>query len=460
MPSSSSSNAASIAPLAVIPECRRTLTLALPIIAGNLAGLGMGFVDTIMAGRLGATALGAVSIGGAVWSAVFLFVLGTSMALPPAVAQLDGANQQGQAGVVGRQALWISLFLTLILFGVCRVAQPLLEWVGVDSAIIPIASEYLKALSWGAPAVCAFLALRFFSEGSGHTRPVMYVGALGAIVNVPLNFWFIYGGFGVPAMGATGVGWASAAVYWLQFCAWLWWLSKHPHYRPFGLFERFEWPIASEMKELLLVGLPIGGMIAIEGSLFVAAALLIGKLGQVPVAAHQIALNFASLVFMVPLGIASAISVRVGNAIGRGEPYAARYQGLLGIGLTMALQTVGVGAMILFPGPIVSMYTDDLMVTQIALELLFLAAIFQWPDSLQVSAAGALRGLKDTRIPMIYTIVAYWLVGITTGYALTFHYQWGARGMWVGMSAGLSVAAVLLVTRFLRSSKKRIEQVL
>lgn len=458
MPFAAATQNTSIAPRRLIPEAKRTLMLGLPIIAGNLAGLGMSFVDTVMAGRLGATALGAVSIGSAVWSAIFLFVMGTSMAVPPAVAQLDGANEQHKVGAMTRQALWLSLALATLLFLVCRSAEPLLVRVGVDAKIIPLASEYLLALSWGAPAICAFIMLRFFSEGTGHTRPVMYVGAIGALANIPLNLWFIHGGLGLPAMGAVGVGWASATVYWLQFFIWLSWIVWHQHYRPFQLLQRFDWPHWQTLKELLKTGLPIGGMIAVEGSLFVAAALLIGRLGEIPVAGHQVAINFASLIFMIPLGLGNAISVRVGNAIGRNDPEGARYQGFLGMGLVSVLQTVGVTLMFVFPAPIIALYTNDPEVANIAIPLLFLAAIFQWPDGLQVTAASALRGLKDTRIPMIYTIVAYWLIGMTTGYTLTFTYEWGARGMWVGMIAGLTAAALLLVGRFTRSSARRIRE--
>lgn len=461
MPSRASKDGASIASpslatQSLIPEARRTFQLALPIIIGNLAGLGISVVDTLMAGRLGATALGAVSLGSAVWASMYLFVLGTSMALPPAVAQLDGAGDRRGAGNTARQALWLAAALAALAFLGCRNAFHLLGWVGVDHKLIPLASGYLQALSWGVPAVCGTLMLRFFSEGTGQTRPTMYVGFLGALVNIPANFWFIYGGLGVPALGAVGVGWASALVFWVQFLAWLWWVSRHPGYRPYRLFRRWEGPRWSEISELLRVGLPIGGMVAIEGSLFVAAALLIGRLGEIAVAAHQIAINFASLVFMVPLGLGNAISVRVGNAIGRREPQAARFQGFLGMAMAMVLQTVGVLAMILLPAPIIALYTNDQQVAGIAAQLLFLAAIFQYPDSLQVTAAGALRGLKDTRIPMIYTIIAYWLVGMTLGYQLTFNYAWGASGMWAGLIAGLSVAAILLTARFARSSKRLI----
>lgn len=425
--------------------------------AGNLAGLGMNFVDTIMAGRIGAVALGAISIGGAIWSAVFLFVVGVLMALPPAVAHLDGAERPSEAGLISRQAAWLAMALGILLWLVCRNALPVLQAIGVDADISSVAGEYLLALSWGAPAISWILVLRFFSEGTGHTRPTMYFGLLGVALNIPANYIFIHGGLGLPAMGAIGVGWATTLVYWLQLFVWLMWISKRPAYRSFKLFSRFDWPQREQISELIRVGFPIGGMVAVEGSLFVTAALLIGRLGQIPVAAHQIAINFASLAFMIPLGLGGAISVRVGNALGRDDPVSARYQGFLGLGLALLLETMAATFMFLFPREIVALYTHDTQVTHLAIQLLFLAAIFQWSDGLQVTAAGALRGCKDTRIPMVYSIIAYWLVGMTLGYYLTFNYGLGARGMWVGMIGGLSAAAILLVTRFYRTSTRLIQ---
>ncbi|MDX1554667.1 MAG: MATE family efflux transporter, partial [Xanthomonadales bacterium] len=216
----------------------------------------------------------------------------------------------------------------------------------------------------------------------------------------------------------------------------------------FRLFQKPERPDLGTISDLLKLGLPIGITIFVEGSLFVAAALLIARLGPVPSAAHLVAINFAALVFMIPLGLGSAVTVRVGNALGRGEPVAARHAAIVGLGIAVAVASVSATVMFLFPELIVALYTDDPVVTALAVQLLFFAAIFQLSDGLQICAAGCLRGYKDTRVPMLINILAYWLVGMTLGYYLTFGVGLGPAGMWIGMIVGLTVAAVLLTGRF------------
>lgn len=437
-------------------EIRRTLHLAAPVIIGQVAAFSMNFVDTIMAGRLPDKdiALAGLGIGGAVWSAMLMFVIGMLMAIQPTVAQLDGAGKRLEAGKAGRQAIWIALSLSFPFVALLWFSEPLLVAFNIDALIVPTAAGYLKALAWGAPAVCGMFLLRFFSEGSGRTRPTMYVGFLGVALNVPLNWVLMYGKFGMPALGAVGCGYATAIVLWVLMLALIGYIRWHPHYREFGFFQRLGAPDRVILSDLLRVGTPIAVMIFVEGSLFVAAALLIGRLGPLPSASHLVAINFSALTFMIPLGLASAVTIRVGNAIGRGEPDAARYAGLIGLLIVLGTQSISATAMFLVPEAIVRIYTDDVHVIALASSLLFFAAIFQFSDGIQVISAGALRGLKDTRVPMIYTVIAYWLVGMTLGYYLTFDREFGPAGMWIGMIAGLSVAAVLLLVRFLRSSSR------
>ncbi len=438
-----------------VPEMRRTMYLALPIIIGQMAGVGMSFVDTVMAGRLGALALAALPIGGAIWMTGVLFALGLLLALNPAVAQLDGAGKHKQVGAVTRQAIWLAIGIMGLLFLFFRFAEPVVVWLGIDAQIRPIALGYLGAISWGVPAICLQLVLRYFSEGTGNTRPTMYIGFLGVAANIPLNYIFMFGKLGMPELGAIGCGYATAIVLWLQLLL-LWvYTAKHKHFKAFELYSGMQKPDWKEIRELLRVGFPIAIMISVEGSLFVAAALLIGKLGPIPTAAHGIAINFSSLLFMIPLGLAGAITTRVGNAIGRGDPAAARYVGINGIVLGLGFQVISALFMFFFATQIVAIYGNtNPEVSVLAAHLLIFAAIFQISDGLQVCAAGGLRGLKDTKIPMIYTVIAYWAVGMTLAYYLTFTKEMGPAGMWIGMIAGLSVAAVLLGARFWRSSSR------
>lgn len=438
-----------------LAEIRRTLHLAFPVMVGQLAVFSMNFIDTVMSGRLPNrdVALAALGIGGALWSSMLMFVLGTLMVVQPSVAQLDGARKKREAAAKTRQALWIALALAVPYFLLCYFSQPLLTAFRIDPVIVPTSAAYLRAMSWGAPALCLVLLLRFFSEGTGHTRPTMLYGVAGALLNIPLNYVLMFGKLGLPALGTVGCGIATSIVLWLQFLMLFAYIRTHRHYEPFELMSKFEKPDWREIWELLKVGVPIAVAIFVEGSLFVMAALLIGRLGPVPAAAHLIAINFAALMFMIPVGLSSAVSIRVGNALGRGDPRGARYAGLIGVLIILAIQTVSASMMFLFPEAIVRLYTNDALIAPLAVSLLFYAAVFQYPDGLQIVASGALRGFKDTRRPVLYMVIAFWLVGLTLGYHLTFAREMGPAGMWVGMIAGLSVASVLLLRRFNRTSK-------
>lgn len=438
-----------------LAEIRRTLHLAFPVMVGQLAVFSMNFIDTVMSGRLPNrdVALAALGIGGALWSSMLMFVLGTLMVVQPSVAQLDGARKKREAAAQTRQALWIALALAVPYFLLCYFSEPLLTAFRIDPVIVPTSAAYLRAMAWGAPALCLVLLLRFFSEGTGHTRPTMLYGVAGALLNIPLNYVLMFGKLGLPALGTVGCGIATSIVLWLQLLMLFVYIRTHRHYEPFELMSKLEKPDWREIWELLKVGVPIAMAIFVEGSLFVMAALLIGRLGPVPAAAHLIAINFAALMFMIPVGLSSAVSIRVGNALGRGDPRGARYAGLIGVLIILAIQTVSASMMFLFPEAIVRLYTDDALIAPLAVSLLFYAAIFQYPDGLQIVASGALRGFKDTRRPVLYMVVAFWLVGLTLGYHLTFTREMGPAGMWVGMIAGLSVASVLLLRRFNRTSR-------
>jgi MATE family multidrug resistance protein len=442
-------------------EISRTLLLAGPLIVGQVSSYAMSFVDTLMAGRLGPVDLGAVAVGSSIWSAGMVFLVGMMMAVSAAVSQLAGAGRRIQAGELTRQALWMALAVSLVLFFAMRQGDRVMAFIGVAPDVAGLAHRYLLAISWGMPALAGMFVLRFFSEGIGHTRPTMYVGVMGIVFNVPLNYILMFGKLGAPALGAEGCGWATAIVLWLQFALLIAWILWRPRYRPFEVLTRFSGPDAREIVALVRLGLPIGVMVFLEASLFIASALAIGTLGTIPVASHQVAINYSGLMFMVPLGLSGAITVRVGNAVGRRDRAGARRAGLVGIGIALAFGAFSSLLMVLFPETIARLYTGDAEVVALASSLLLLAAIFQLADCLQVSAAGALRGLKDTQVPMLYSVLAYWLVGMTLGWWLTFVRDWGPAGMWVGIIAGLTVAAVLLGARFLRitASWREIRQV-
>jgi MATE family multidrug resistance protein len=282
----------------------------------------------------------------------------------------------------------------------------------------------------------------------------MLLGFGGLLVLVPLGYALTYGIGGLPAMGAGGLGVASAIMMWAQALAFAAYLWRAPRFADLDLFTHFDRPHADTLRGLLRTGLPIGVTVTMEGGLFIATALLIGRLGEVPAAAHQIAINISALCFMVPMGVAEATTVRIGHALGRHDPSALRRAALAGYAIVLGTQALSALVLLTANDFVVGFYTADATVAALAASLLLFAAAFQFPDGVQVLSAGALRGLKDTRMPMLLAALAYWGIGMPVGAGLGLALGWGPRGMWVGLICGLSVAAVLLCARFWRSSRK------
>jgi MATE family multidrug resistance protein len=446
--------APAITPARVKAELRETLKLAAPLVLGQLSAIGMNVVDVMLAGHYSSATLAAVAVGTNVWALALVAAIGVMLALPPSVAHLSGAGERASIGALFRQALWMALVLGVVLLLATRHAGPLLRALGIDAAIVDDTQKFLRAISWGAPALTGYFALRGLSEGVGLTRPTMYFGSLGLVLLAPIGYVLMYGAFGLAPRGAEGSGMATAIVLWLQLFAFGSYVILRRHYRVYAPFARFDPPQWRAIRELLRLGVPMGTSLLMEAGLFVSAALLIGTLGATIVASHQIAINVASITFMLPLGLAMATTVRVGRASGAGDAEAARYAGFTGIGASLATQLISCSAMALFPHAIVALYTDDAGVAALAAKLLLFAAVFQFSDGIQVTANGALRGVKDTTLPMLFTVLAYWGVGMPLGYALTFHAGLGAAGMWIGLIAGLTVAAALLLARFTRLARR------
>lgn len=442
-----------------VPELRReiaaTAHLAGPLIGGQVAYIGLNVLDTVMAGAIDAVALGAVAVGSSTLVLGNIAVFGTMHGLTPAVAHLWGEGRVDRIGATLRQALWLAGVLALLFVLYLAFAGPrLLAAFGVDADLLPVSGGYLRALAWGAPAVVLFYALRFTCEGVGVVRPTLLISLAALPVNGFLNWVLMFGKLGLPRLGAVGTGYATAIVWWLQGLAFLVFVLRSAHFREARLFERFEWPRLRPIAEFLRLGAPIGAAWFMEVSLFAVSGILIGSLGKHIVSGHQIALNVASLTFMVPFGFAMATTVRVGHALGAGDAPGASRAAWSGILAALAIQAVNGSLMLLLPRWIAALYTSDREVQDVAVSLLLLAAVFQLSDGVQAAAAGALRGYKDTRMVMAITSVAYWVIGLPLAYFLGFRQQLGARGMWIGFIAGLTVAAIGLVLR-LRGLTKR-----
>jgi multidrug resistance protein, MATE family len=429
-------------------DVRAIAALGGPLLGNNLSISGMSFADTVMAGQLGARDLAGLAIGVAYYH-LFLFIgFGLLMSVSPSVAHAYGADDVSGVARYARQSWWLALGLCVLLIAGLLQADSVLPAVGIAPEILPIAVGYVHAITFGVPGMLAFFSLRYTSEGLGRTKPIMYIGFLGLACNVLGNWVFMYGKFGMPQLGAIGCGVATAISLWIMFFAMLIHMRTHRAYRPFEFFARFEKPEPRVLRELARIGAPIAGSVLAEGGLFVTAALMMGAMGATIASGHQIALNYASFMFMIPLAISSATTIHVGHTLGRGDLAGARAAGALGIVMCAMVMFVSAIAILLFNDQIAALYTRDAPVRELAATLLLMAALFQLSDGVQVGAAGALRGFKDTAIPMALCVVSYWFVGFTLAYTFGVLRAGGPVHVWIGLTVGLTVSAVLLVSRY------------
>lgn len=429
-------------------EAGTTLKVGIPIILAQLLQMSMNFVDTVMAGRLSALDLAAVAVGSSILLPFLVFGLGSLMAVNPIVAQNYGSRRFHQIGSNARQTLWLSQIIALPFFFAVRNLEFIMIWIEVSAEVIPVAGGYLDAISWGIFPVMAYGGLRYFNEGLSVSRPSMYVALIGTLANIPLNYVLMYGKLGFPQLGAVGTGYASAIVYMIMFLSILAFTYNFKPYRRFDIFGKFRWPEKTHLWELVSIGVPIGVSVTMEVSMFAIVSLLMGSLGTIAVAAHQVAINFAAMTFMVPFGLSMAITARVGQAAGKGRTREARFKGFIGVGMCTVFMCFTAVMMILFPESIVAIYTQDQEVANLAVQLLFLAAIFQISDGLQVGGFGALRGLKDTQTPMFVNIFSYLIVGLSLAWYLGISRELGPTGLWTGLIVGLTLAAILHNIRF------------
>ena len=432
-------------------EARSQLLLALPILGGQLAQTANGFVDTVMAGRVSPVDLAAVAVGASVWVPVYLFMTGVLMSATPVLSRKLGAQAYHRINPIAQQGLWLALGLGLLATLALRSMAPVLEWMEVDAALRPKVAGYLNALSWGMPGAAVFLTLRSYTEAMSHTRPVLLISVIGLLINIPSNYVLIYGKFGLPAMGGVGCGWATSLVFWCMALMMGGYIQHHPVYAiaRFNLKKtRFETRTAWYIFRL---GLPVGLSIFFEVSIFAMIALLISSLGPTVVAGHQVALNFTGLLFMIPLSLAIATTVRVGHGRGQGNIAAVRLAVRSAMLMTVMIGVTAGSLLFLLRHQVPWLYSNDSDVRAIASSLLLFAALYQLSDAWQVTVSGALRGFEDTTIPMFITLLAYWGIGLPVGYALALTDllvpAMGPEGFWIGLLCGLSAAAVMLSIR-------------
>lgn len=435
------------------------LRLARPLVAGQVMLFSTNVVDTLLAGHLGPEVLGAVAIGSSVWMVPLMLLQGLMFTVPAKVSQLIGAGRREQIGVVFRQAMYLAVATgVLVTLVIWMLARPLAASLQLDPALQDGVVQFLHMLAPGGPALGLFMACRGLSDGLSRTKPAMWFGVMSVLLLLPLGYVLMYGAFGIPGQGARGSGLATSIVLWINAGVFLLFIARAGAYRGIGWERGRMGPDLAVIGALLRLGIPMAASVVLETSLFSAAAFAIARFGAVAVASHQIALNAAALAFMVPLGMSGAITVRVGDAAGAGDMARARRAGWLGIMLVAITQSFSCAVLLLLPMTIAALYSSDPAVQAGTVSLLAFAAMFQLSDGIQVAANGALRGLHDTSLPAVITLLAYWGVGLPVGLYLAFTADLGARGMWLGLVAGLTVAAVLLTWRFSRRTLAALQQ--
>lgn len=435
-------------------ESRLLIALALPMMLAQIAAVGVGVVDTIMAGAAGKEDLAAVALGSSVFATVFITFLGIMTALNPLIAQMHGAGKTHEVGEMGRQGIWFGVLIGLVGMALMlALIMPLKAYLNLSDNVETQFGDYLFYVALAMPAAMVHRALHAYASSLNRPKPIMWVSWAALILNVPLNYVFVYGKFGLPAMGGAGCGLASALVFWFNAIALGIYIAKNQYFQPFGLTEKWSVIHWREQKHIWQLGWAIGLSYFLEASLFTFIVWLIADLGEDFVAAQQVVISLTSIIYMIPQAVGAAATVRVGFSLGQRQFVRARYVSGVAVVLGWMLAVVTIAVLVLGRYPLVGLYTADVDVMAIAAQILLFAAVFQLFDFTQCIASYALRGYKITRIPMIIHGVAFWLLGLLPGYALAYWANMGVYGFWTALVVSLSAAAVALVYYLARCSE-------
>jgi MATE family multidrug resistance protein len=435
------------------PELRAMVTLALPVVLSELGWMAQGVVDTIMVGRLGPAAIGAVALGNAIYYTPSLFGFGLLLGLDTLVAQAYGREDHDDCHRWLAQGVYVALLVT--------VPAMLLVWLagfgfaplGIAREVAGPAASYLRVLNWSTLPLLLYGACRRYLQAVGSVRVITATFVAANLLNWGANWVLIYGKLGFPAMGVRGSALSTVLARILMALALLGFAWDYERKRGHPLFRHWAGPSLTRIRKLVSLGLPAAGQILLEVGAWNLATLSAGWLTPVALATHQIVLNYASLTYMVPLGVSAAAAVSVGHAVGAGDPERARRAGWLALGLGTAFMLCAAAVFLLAPVPLIALYTRDPAVMAVGPSLLWLAAAFQIFDGIQTVTTGALRGLGETRAPMLANLVGYWVLGLPLGLILCFVLHWGIYGLWIGLTVALIVIAATLLRRWQRDSK-------
>ena len=432
-------------------EFASLVTLAVPLTLAYIAQNSVSFIDTVMAGQIGNDAIAGIALGSTSWYLLTFIFSGVLLGLNPIVSQANGSGDNGAIACALRQSFLLSLIMVVPAAVLFWFSNNFFALLNQPPEVSMESTAYLRAISWGLLPAFGYMALRATLEALSDTRPILVTSIVCVGLNILANYALMLGHFGFPRLELVGAGYASAFVLTCAFLMLLaYFVSTYPELIRLSKTELFDWPM---LMEVLRLGVPIGLTIGFEVGMFSAASFAMGRFGVDELAAHQIVLQTASITFTIPLGIAIALSVRVGLAIGAGDINRAKVAGYVGIATAGAIMCISATAFLLFPGLIIGFFLnledpENVNVIQWCYLLFVVAAIFQIFDGLQVASSNALRGLKDTRAAMLLTLLAYWGCGVTAGWLLAFVLGFGPLGLWYGMTIGLASAALLLILRY------------
>ncbi len=433
-------------------QIKRLLGLAAPIFLAQLAQSSMSLVDTIMAGRVSALDMAAIAVGASIYLPLVLFGNGLLLALPPVVSYLNGSGQRHKIAHQIRQGLWLVLACSLVLGTMIYFSYFILDYMDLTPELADISRGYLQAIAWGIPGYLLMINFRGLNDGIAKTKPAMVVAFVGLLLNIPLNYIFIYGHFGLPAYGAVGCGIATSLVDWVMGFMMIAYCRNAPSQRDLNVFQHlFEKPNWRTLHQLTKLGLPIALAICSEVMLFAVSSLLLAPLGTNVVASHQIALNISSVLFIFPLSLGMATTIVIGQRLGEKRFAAAKELSYLTLTFGLIMAACLASIILLFRTDLASVFVTNKDVVAMAASLLVLTAIYQFSDTTQVLTSGILRGYKDTKSILFITLFCYWLIGIPLGYILS-RTNWivaplGAAGFWIAFVVSLTVAAILLFRR-------------
>lgn len=438
-------------------KIRQLIILLFPIFITQCSLFGMTFFDTIMAGHASSHDLVGVGIGASIWMPVFTGLNGILFALVPIVAQLLGAKRQEEVAFKVMQGVYLAIAMSLVVISCGYLVIPwILENMKLEAAVYDIAKGFLIAISFGVMPLFLATIFRCFIDTLGYTRVTMVITMLALPINVSLNYVLIFGKFGFPHLGGVGAGYASAITYWCITLISLGVIQKMKPFKSYHVFRNW-YPISlSAWKEQLKIGIPIGFAIFCETSIFALVTLLMSEFNTVTIAAYQIAINFASLLYMIPLSISMALTIAIGFEVGAKRFYDARQYSYIGISIALGMATLCAIVLFIFNEQVAGFYTEDGKVLELAKEFLIYAIFFQLSDAVGAPIQGSLRGYKDVKVTFIMALISYWVVGLPLGYLLAHYTPFGAVGYWIGLISGLAFGAICLSIRLRIVQRKQV----